>query len=238
MKRWLNVTLLAASMTMGTAAFAQQVTEHGVETPAPVTAEANPEEGGFHRPESINWTGIGGTVVHHEHGHEVVGPRPPPFVGPIINFAILLLLGYLALTRSINPSLQSRRAAVESEIAEAKRLHDEAQTMHAEVTAKLASLDAEIETLKSQFVAAGEAERDRIVAEAQARVERMRTDGAATIDQEVKNLREELRREAVLAAASAAEKTVRASIGADDQRRLADDYLANLEAAGSEGARA
>jgi len=144
----------------------------------------------------------------------------------------------MAVTRSINPSLLARRASVESEIAEAKRLHDEAQAMHSEMTSKLGSLDAEIATLKAQFTAAGEAERDRIVAEAKARVERMRADGTATIEQELKNLREDLRREAIIAATAAAEATVRSSIGADDQRRLADEYLAGLEAAGTEGARA
>jgi F-type H+-transporting ATPase subunit b len=225
-KRWFGVTLLAAAMAMGTAAFAQ---EHG---------EATPHEGGFHMPDAINWTGVGGEVVHTEHGREVRSPRPPPFVGPLVNFAILLVLGYMAVTRSINPSLQARRASVESEIAEAKRLHDEAVTMHAEMTAKLGSLDAEITTLKAQFASAGEAERDRIVAEARARAERMRADAAATIEQEMKNLREDLRREAIIAATAAAEATVRSSIGADDQTRLADEYLAGLEAAGTEGARA
>ena len=210
MKRWFGVTLLAAAMAMGTAAFAQ---EHG---------GGAAHEGGFHMPDAINWTGVGGEVVHtDEHGREVRSPRPPPFVGPIVNFAILLVLGYMAVTRSINPSLMARRASVESEIAEAKRLHDEAQAMHAEVTSKLGSLDAEIATLKAQFTAAGEAERDRIVAEARARVERMRADGTATIEQEMKNLREDLRREAIIAATAAAEATVRSSIGADDQRRLA-----------------
>lgn len=227
MKRWFGVTLLAAAMAMGTAAFAQ---EHG---------GGAAHEGGFHMPDAINWTGVGGEVVHtDEHGREVRSPRPPPFVGPIVNFAILLVLGYMAVTRSINPSLMARRASVESEIAEAKRLHDEAQAMHAEVTSKLGSLDAEIATLKAQFTAAGEAERDRIVAEARARVERMRADGTATIEQEMKNLREDLRREAIIAATAAAEATVRSSIGADDQRRLADEYLAGLEASGTEGARA
>jgi F0F1-type ATP synthase membrane subunit b/b' len=61
---------------------------------------------------------------------------------------------------------------------------------------------------------------------------------SATIDQELKNLREDLRREAITAATTTAEATVRASIGAEDQRRLADEYLAGLEAAGTEGARA
>ncbi len=227
MKRWLGVTLLAATMMAGTAAWAQ---EH--------EAAGGHEAGGFHQPGPINWTTVGGNVTTMEHGREVTAPRPPPFVGPLINFGILLVLGYMAVTRSINPSLQARRAAMESEIAEARRLHAEAQSMHDEVSSKLNALDAEIDTLKSQFVKAGEAERDRIIADAHARVERMRADGASTIETELKALREDLRREAVIAATAAAEATVRSSIGADDQRRLADEYLAGLESADKEGARA
>jgi len=67
-KRWFGVTLLAAAMAMGTAAFAQ---EH----------EASAHEGGFHMPDGINWTGVGGEVVHTVDGREVRSPARRPSSG-------------------------------------------------------------------------------------------------------------------------------------------------------------
>ncbi len=220
MKRALATVFLAAGLTAAGAAHAQEHEEHG-----------HPAVEGFHMPGAINWTGIGGTREVEHDGHLVQVPNPPPLVGPFLNFGLLLVILYVGLKRGVNPALASRRAAMEAEIAEAKRLHDEAKAMHAEYAAKLDGLESELSAMRDQFVKAGEAERDRIVAQAEARVERLRAEGTASVEQELKSLREELRREAVLAAAAAAEATVRASVGADDQRRLADEYvqvLANL----------
>ena len=50
------------------------------------------------------------------------------------------------------------------------------------------------------------------------------------IEQEIKTTREELRREAVLAAAASAEETVRKTINAGDQQRLVDDFIKGLDA--------
>jgi len=186
---------------------------------------------GFHQPGPINWFNPSPHEEVERHGGvEVRRPGPPPFVGPIVNFLILLAIGYMALRRAINPALASRRAAIESELNEASRLRTEAEGMHAEYTARLAGLEAEIERIKGDFVRAGETERDRIVADAQAKAARMRQDGADTVAQEFKALREDLRRVAVLAAATAAEATVRQSINAADQSRLADEFVASLEA--------
>lgn len=185
---------------------------------------------GFHQPSAMNWFNPSppAEVTVHD-GHELSQPGPPPFVGPLINFGILVVLGYMAVRRSINPALAARRAAIETELAEASRLRAEAEAMNQEFTAKLAGLDADVERLKAEFTRAGEIERDRIVAEAKAKAERMREDGVRMVQSELNVLRETLRQEAVLAAATAAEETVRKSINAADQSRLADDFLASLE---------
>jgi F-type H+-transporting ATPase subunit b len=129
----------------------------------------------------------------------------------------------------VNPALAARRAASETEIAEAKRLHDEAQALHKEYTDRLANLSTELAALKADFVKQGEAERDRIVADAHARAEKMRAEGTQVIEQELRALREELRRDTVLAAVTAAEEAVRKNITAADQSRLVDDFVQSLE---------
>lgn len=193
--------------------------------------------GGFSPPPvPFNMTSYPAPTVTDAHGNQTKGATA--FIGPVINFALLMILGYMALRRSINPALAARRAAIETEIAEAQRMHTEAESMHREYADRLARLDEEIAQLKAEFTRAGEAERDRILAEARAKAERMRDDARATIEQEVKALRDELHREAVLAAVSAAEETVRKTISASDHSRLADDYIQSLEREAHPGARA
>lgn len=197
----------------------------------------HPQPGGFSAPAvPFNMTSYPAPTVTDAHGNQTKGATA--FIGPVINFVLLMVLGYMALRRSINPALAARRAAIETEIAEAQRMHTEAESMHQEYADKIARLDDEIARLKADFTRAGEAERDRIVAEAREKAERMRADARASIEQEVKTLREELHREAVLAAVTAAEETVRKTITAADHGRLADDYIQSLDAEAQQGARA
>lgn len=187
---------------------------------------------GFHHPPPMNWTDPTPEPRRevHEGGEAVEVKGPPPFVGPLINFAILAVLLYMAVRRAINPALAARRAAMETEIAEATRLRTEAEAMHREYSERLANLDREVALLKAEFVKAGEAERDRLIAEARERARRLREEGDNTIEQEMKRLKDELRREAVLAATSAAEEAVRKGVTPSDQQRLADDYIRDLAA--------
>ena len=195
------------------------------------------QPGGFSAPPvPFNMTSYPAPTVTDAHGNQTKGATA--FIGPVINFVLLMVLGYMALRRSINPALAARRAAIETEIAEAQRMHTEAESMHQEYADKLARLDDEIARLKADFTRAGETERDRIVAEAREKAERMRADARASIEQEVKTLRDELHREAVLAAVAAAEDTVRKTITAADHGRLADDYIQSLDAEAQQGARA
>lgn len=220
MNRTLSVTLVALSLTLGGAALAQ---EHG----AP---EGEHAAGGFHQPEPMRWSPFTPSrVTVTEHGRTLERDAPAPFIGPLVNFGILLVLGYMALTRSINPALSARREAVETEIATAKRMREEAEAMHREYAERAENLSTELEALKAEFVRAGEAERERIIADARAQAERIREDGARSVEHEVAALRESLRREAVAAAAEAAERAVRAAITPQDQVRLADDFMNSLE---------
>ncbi len=183
---------------------------------------------GFHAPEApFNMTNPSPAPVVTAHGEE---KGPPPFLfGPLFNFVVLAVLGYMAVKRQVNPGLTARRAAVETEIAEAKRLHDEAQALHKEYSDRLENLTDEIATLKADFVKQGEAERDRIIAEAHTRAEKMRVEGTQMIEQEMRSLRDELRRDAVLAAVTAAEEAVRKNVTPADQTRLVDEFVQSLE---------
>jgi len=129
----------------------------------------------------------------------------------------------------ISTFLGGRRKDIEDGLEEAKRLQLEADALRAEYEARLANLDTEMEQLRGEMLAAGEAEKNRIVEDAEAKAARMRKDASFLIDQRLKQLRDELSREAVDTAMAAAEAVLREQTTQHDQQRVADDYLARLK---------
>jgi F-type H+-transporting ATPase subunit b len=235
-KRFGVSAVVALALALGAPlAMAQHGAPPSSEEGHAATHEHTDEHGGAHGPGAINWTEFGGTRTD---GHGETQPNPPPFVASLFNFLLLLGILFWAVTRKVNPALSDRRTAIQAEMDEAKRLRTEAEEMHREYSERLGRMESEFAALRAEFIQAGETESARIIAEAKTRAERMQRDGELTIQQEIRQLRSDLLREAVEAASSSAEQTVRSSINAGDQGRLADDYLAHLEKDAMKGARA
>jgi F-type H+-transporting ATPase subunit b len=173
---------------------------------------------------------------HHE-GHPTLASvlGLTELQGAIVNFSILILILVVYGGRTVRTSLEARRDRVASELAEAKRLKEAAEATHALYTKRLVSLDAELETIREEMIKAGEAERDRLVAEAEKKAAGMRREGEFLIEQRMKQLKEDLTREAVAAAIAAAEKVLREKTTPEDQKRLSKAYLAGIGAVAKEG---
>ncbi len=209
----------------GQAEHGQAAGGHGEHGPA---AGGHDEHGAqaSHGPESINWTQFGGTRSEHGGAQK---PNPPPFIASLINFALLAAILFFAVKRAINPSLATRRAALEADIAEAQRLLTEAEAMHREYSDRMEKSQAEFSKIREEMLAAGRAEAQRILEEARGRAERMQTEGQALIEQELRGLKSELTREAVETAMKSAEQAVRSATNAQDHARLADQFVNNLD---------
>jgi F-type H+-transporting ATPase subunit b len=233
----LKLLLLLAALATPTVALAQEhgtsehgtsehgTSEHGASEHAHGASEHG-AHGSSHGPEAINWTTFGGTRADHA---GVQKPNPPPFIATLVNFGLLATSLFFAVKRAINPSLATRRAAVEAEIAEAQRQLAEAEAQLREYKDKLEKSRDEFAKIREDLVKAGEEEAKRILDEARAKAARMTAEGEALIAQEVKNLRADLIREAVEAAIKSAEEAVKRSVNAQDQARLAEEFLTNLE---------
>jgi len=156
------------------------------------------------------------------------GRETPPFIAMIVNFGILVAGYYLIGKKPIAAALQNRRSAIAKEIEDAEQMRREAEARAKTYQAKLDRLDEEMRTAREALVRAGEAERDRIVAEAEENAERMRKDAEFLVEQEIKQIRQDLWREAVEGAVAAAEELLKKRVTSADQERLAEDYLADL----------
>ncbi|MFH0900019.1 MAG: ATP synthase F0 subunit B [Pseudomonadota bacterium] len=156
-------------------------------------------------------------------------PMPPPFSMALFNFAVLAFL----LGKYAGPPLagfvRNRHHSIARQLDEAASLREEAKRKLAEYQRRLSSLDGEIAQISASMRAEAEAERNRILAEAQAKIARMKRDAEQQIQADIQGVRAALEREVVTAAVAAAEKLLREKMTDADQRTLSDHFLAGLE---------
>jgi len=151
------------------------------------------------------------------------------FQGTLINFIVLVgLIGWV-IRKKGNPALAARRAEVEKELEEARRLRAEAEKRHQETATRLEKLDQEMIQIRGEMIKAGEAERDRIVEQAEEKAARVRKDTGFLIEQQMKQLRKELTQHAANAAIIAAQDLLRERTTQADQDQLAEAYLKRLD---------
>jgi len=179
----------------------------------------------------------GGEGAEAEHAHMtwsayVTSPR---FIASSVNFLLLVFVIWLLARKKVPAYLKTRREQIEVGLAEAARLRGAAESKKREYEERLGNLQQEIERLRTEMIRAGEAERDRIVAEAEVKASRMRRETEFLIEQQMKQLRIDLTREAVDSAIAAAERVLSESTTAEDHQRLAKDYLSKLGANGKNG---
>ena len=162
----------------------------------------------------------------HAEGHF----DPLEFAAQTTNFLIWLAIVVFLARKPLAEYLKNRRLSVEEGLIEAKNLKEAAEASFADYSERLERLDEELEKLREEMIQAGETERDRILEDAEARAERMRRDARFIIEQQTKQLRTDMTREAIEAAESAAEKVFADQVKPADQTRLAQEYLEQLEA--------
>jgi F0F1-type ATP synthase membrane subunit b/b' len=156
------------------------------------------------------------------------GRESPPFIAAIVNFGILAAGFYLLGRKPIAAGLQHRRDAIAKEIEDAQRMKREAEARAKTYQAKLEKLEEEVRFVREALIRTGEAERDRLVAEAEAKAQRMRKDAEFLVLQEAKQIQQDLVRDTLHAALAAAEDMLKRGVTQGDQDRLAEDYLADL----------
>lgn len=183
---------------------------------------------------------------HDEHGDDhgeahAAELDMPRLAGQIINFLLWAGILFWMLKDRLPAFLANRRMTIQGELDEAARMKAEAERKYAEYSERIENLDSELDRMREEMRKGGLAERDRIVADAASRGEKMRAEARFLVEQQMKQLREDLTREAIEAAVSAAEgilreRTLDPASGASEQQRLATDYLDRLAVQLKDGA--
>ena len=146
----------------------------------------------------------------------------------IIDFlAFVGLLVYFG-RKPIAAMLDKRHADVAKEMEAAKAVRDEAQAKYDEYTARIAGLEAELQTMLADVQKGTAVEVERIMAEARQQVARLTAEEQQRLEQESKRLRDSLQREAAALALQMAEQTLREKLDAAGQQRLVERSLTEL----------
>lgn len=205
--------------------------EHAAAGPHEVacTAQSSDEHCLEYWEEHINWWSWdykASPTQAPEHRH-----MPPPFGFALINFAVFAAILYRLAAKPLTDFVRSRHLTIKQDLDEAARLHRAAEAKLLDYQGKIDGLDREVEELLRQIRHQAETEKARIIAAAEEQARRLKEDAEAQIQSELLRLRRELRREVVGAALGVAETVLKERLAADDQRRLAERFVTELEAA-------
>jgi F0F1-type ATP synthase membrane subunit b/b' len=175
----------------------------------------------------------GSGEAHAEHGKlsfkEIAfGEEKLQFWGSIVNFGLLVYLIRRGAKKPLGAFLQERKDGIERGIAEAAEMKRKAEAVAAEYAERMKTLDQELEKLRTDIARAAQDDKARIVAEAHESEKRLRAETESLVARQAEQLETQIRREVVAAAISAAERAVRETTNADDQKRLAEAFAREL----------
>lgn len=186
---------------------------------------------------------LGGAVLAAEYGHEeagvheAVGAEHAEHYGRdqwfdllwrTVNFALFAIIIYKAASKPLSNALKQREEKTKTTLEELEKEKQKARQAYLEYEAKLAQLDKEKEKIIQEFIALGEAERQKIIEMAQKTAEQIKEGAKRAAEQEVKKAKEELRVEVAEMAAQLAEEIIKQNFRPEDQKKLIEEYLAKL----------
>lgn len=180
-------------------------------------AKIDPEGHGsdHHGPAPINWT-------------DLSDKHRPAFIALLINFGLLAALYYTLGKKPVSEGLKQRRANIGKDIEEARRMLEEAKERAKKYQADLKNADTDATTAKAALVSAGKGEVERLLKDTEERAERMKRDAERLVEQERKQLRQDLLLDTINLAVEEAHKLLERSATAEDHARLANELLAEL----------
>ena len=151
----------------------------------------------------------------------------------MVDFVLFAGLLHHFVRKPLKTNLENRQATIKTEIEEAAKAHDSAKAEHDALQNKLANVDAETSALLERSKADGQLEQDKMVDDAKAYSERLKTDSKRIVEQETIQASSRLHGYAVTQALTEAEERLRSSLTAADQARLLEEAITELEAGGA-----
>ena len=156
-----------------------------------------------------------------------------PNVGLMIWVLVVFLICFLLLRKFVYPSIEQvldrRAAAIEESIDSATKLREDAQQVLDEYRERLAEARQQADEIVTRARKAGEAHEKEAVNTARAERERLLEQTRRDVEAETRRAIDEIRREVADLTVLATEKVTRKSLTDEDQKRLVEEALAELD---------
>lgn len=153
----------------------------------------------------------------------------PPVGWFIVDFIIFVWLLVKFTKKPLQATFENRHVTIKRSIAEAAERFEKAEVTHKESQAKLANVDNEASELISSGKEDGTTQKTRLIEEAKAYAEKMRGDSSRLVEQESVRAFSRLQADTVLKALSKAESVLKQQLNSDDQTRLIEQAISDLE---------
>ncbi|MFO0746495.1 MAG: ATP synthase F0 subunit B [Myxococcota bacterium] len=147
----------------------------------------------------------------------------------IIDFVIFAGLLVYFVRGPAKKFLAARYERITAEITAASRLKAEADLKLLEVEKLLSDFEAEVGRIREQFRQDGEREKARVLADASAQTEKLRTTVVKQLEQEAAALKETLSKELTAAVLASTEAKVKAKVDQATHKALNGSYIDSLE---------
>jgi F-type H+-transporting ATPase subunit b len=145
-----------------------------------------------------------------------------------MNFAVLLIVLVKVLSKPIANGLRARQQSIKEQFTDLEERKTEADSAYQTYEEKLATIEQEITDIVQSAVAQGEAEKERIIEQANRAAEDIKRQAEMAIQHELAEAKLKLREEVANQAVVMAEELIRKNLQDADQVKLIEDYLAKV----------
>ena len=162
-------------------------------------------------------------------GSFLVSPNVGLMIWALIVFGVsFYILSKVAFPR-IAAALDKRQHAIEDSIETSERLRRESAELLEEYRQRLAEARGQADEIVARARRAGETHESEVLAEAKAKREEMMEQTRRDIEAETRRAIQEIRKEVADLTVAATEKVTRKSLTDEDQKRLVEEALAELD---------
>jgi len=147
-----------------------------------------------------------------------------------MNFAALLVILVKFLSKPIGNAMASRRTAIVDQFEVLNERRSDVENTYREYEAKIRQIDTEVATILDAATAQAEAQKAKIIEDANRAAEDIKKKAQMTIQHELSMAKTKLRTEVAEQAAAMAEEIIRKNLTDADQAKLVEDSLERVGA--------
>jgi F-type H+-transporting ATPase subunit b len=169
------------------------------------------------------------TTVAASSGNFLVSPNVGLMIWTLVVFGLTMLLLWKVAFPRIGEALDKRQRAIEDSIDAAERTRREADQLLAEYRERLAEARGQADEIVSRARRTAENAESDTLAEARQKREEMMEQTRRDIEAETRRAIQQIRAEVADLTILATEKVTRKSLDTDDQKRLVEEALGELD---------